>query len=112
MELSRPLLASVLFGIAAVILVIGLSMFVRNLVKKDVAYESLCPWWVRFFLYTVTFAVVPPMGLLTGLGLLAFSKQRELRRFARGAAFASLTFLLVHVAINLTPVVLTLRNVD
>jgi len=100
---SLSLLSSFLFVVSAVLMVTGLSIFIRNVVKKDIAFESLCPCWVRFFLYAVTFAVVPPVGLFTGLGLLAFSKQRELRRFARGAAFASLTFLLFHVALYLTP---------
>ena len=87
--------------VACVLLLVGLCIFVRNLVKRDIQYESLCPWWVRLFIYSITLVFVPPMGLSTGLGLFVFGKNRELRRFAKGAVFVSLISLTFHMAIYL-----------
>jgi hypothetical protein len=82
---------------------IVLSIFTRSLVKKAAAYESLCPWWLRLFLYCASFALVPTMGFFTGLAVCAFGKNRELRRFAKGAVLASLTSLSLIVAVSLDP---------
>ncbi len=103
MTLSWASLSSALFLTCVLLLVIGLSIFTRNLVKKDAAYESLCPCWLRLFLYSTSFALVPPMALLTWLAVYAFCKNRELRRFARGAVLASLTSLSFIVAVSLDP---------
>jgi hypothetical protein len=84
-------------------MVTGVCIFTRNLVKKDAAYESLCPWWLRLFLYPTSFALVPPMALLTLLAVYAFGKNRELRRFAKGAVMASLISLSFTVAVSLDP---------
>jgi len=103
MRFSLASLSSALLVTCVLLLVIGLSIFTRNLVKKDAAYESLCPWWLRLFLYCTSFALVPPTGLLTGLAVCAFGKNRELRRFAKGAVLASLTSLSFIVAVSLDP---------
>jgi hypothetical protein len=86
-------LSSTLFLTCVLLLVIGLAIFTRNLVKKDPAYESLCPWWLRLFLYCTGFVLVPPMGLFTGLAVYAFGKNRtapicKRRRF--GLAYLAL----------------------
>jgi|SRR5215470_9793184 len=92
-----PLLVCVLF------LVIGLSIFTRNLVKKDSAYESLCPWWVRLLLYSTSFALVPPVAWLTWLAFHVFGGSRELRRIANGAVLASLVSVSFFLAVSLDP---------
>ena len=101
MRFSFAPFSPALLVVGAVCLVGGLCIFVRNLVKRDIQYESLCPWWVRLFIYSITLVFVPPMGLSTGLGLFVFGKNRELRRFAKGAVFVSLISLTFHMAIYL-----------
>jgi hypothetical protein len=103
MTLSWASLSSALLLTCVLLLATGLSIFTRNLVQKDAAYESLCPWWLRLFLYSTSFALVPPMALLTWLAVYAFSQNRELRRFAKGAVLASLTSLSFIVAVSLDP---------
>jgi len=102
-EISVTSLSSALFLTCVLLLVIGLSIFTRNVLNKDAAYESLCPWWLRLFLYSTSFGLVPPMGLFTGLAVYAFGKNRELRRFAKGAVLASLTSLSFIVAVSVDP---------
>jgi len=76
---------------------------VRNVWKRDAEYEFCFPWWVRLYLYSLPFAILPPMGLMTGLGICMFGKNRQNLKFARGMLSVSLIYLAFYVAVYVDP---------
>jgi hypothetical protein len=99
LELSTLSPYAVMRYACGIFLGVGVAVFVRSLLKRDRAYELLVPWGLRLFLYSVTFAVVPPAGLMLGLGISLLGKNREMRKFARGALLVSVAFLVLHLSI-------------
>ena len=95
--------SALLYVGSTIFLVVALCVFLRNLVRRDVEYEELCPWWTRLLLYIVPCALVPPAGLLTGMGLLIVGRIRVLRKLGKGLLLASLIFLGFHLGIFFDP---------
>jgi len=94
-------IASVAFYVCASCVLIASGIFVRNVMNADREYDLFLRWPARLFLYSITFLVLPPVGLAIGLWLLVFGKSPGSKKFGHGAIFISLVYLLVYLAIFL-----------
>jgi hypothetical protein len=103
MNFSDAAPSSLLYLSSAVSLVVASYVFLRNALGRDREYENLCPWWTRLLLYGVTCALVPPAGLLTGLGLYVVGRNRVLRKLGTGLVATSIIFLGFYLGIFFDP---------
>ncbi len=125
------LLASSIYGVCGLLLLVGAVVFIRNFIRRgDLDYEARFPWWVRLSLYLVVFVVppvgwlngiwlnapwwvhlllylvafaIPPAGLLGSLWLGALKKTRERAKLAKGLLFVSLVPLVFLIGTSVDP---------
>jgi|SRR5580658_822158 hypothetical protein len=126
------LFASSIYGACGLSLALGAVVFARNAIRRgDPDYEARFPWWVRLSLYLLILViplgvvisqdmsltasvwrnfllgtvalVIPPLGLLGSLLLVAFRKTRERVKLGKGLLFVSLIPIVLWISISIDP---------
>jgi hypothetical protein len=126
------LFASSIYDACGLSLTLGAVVFARNAIRQgDLDYEARFPWWVRLSLYLLVLViplggvisqdmslnasvwrnfllgtvalVIPPLGLLGSLLLVAFRRTRERVKLGKGLLFVSLIPIVLWIGISVDP---------
>ena|ERR1700756_3533516 len=121
-----------IYGVCGLSLALGAVVFARNAIRRgDLDYEARFPWWVRLSLYLLVLViplggvisqdmslnasvwrnfllgtvalVIPPLGLLGSLLLVAFRRTRERVKLGKGLLFVSLIPIVLWIGISVDP---------
>src|SRR5437868_2616098 len=83
--------SAVLYGLFVAGLLGGLSVFGRNLFKRDQDYEKFLPWYARLSLYCFVFSPFPPVAFIVA-AIMFLKKGKAQRKLAVGSLYVGVVW--------------------
>lgn len=93
MPVFHNLYSTLLFWIAVLLALVGLFIFIVQVIRWDREYEAFLVFPIRLAIYALPYMLVPGLGIAVG-GLMYKSPRRVRRKFGKASIYTSVIGLM------------------